>query len=81
MEMLTHAKYSHPHNIFLFQRVYLKLDLEFMLSVSGRGRTILICSTLLSLFESLDSTIHRVTFLFAFCPHNESFLKTKYFVK
>lgn len=23
MEMLTRAKYSHPHNIFLFKRVYL----------------------------------------------------------
>lgn len=34
MEMLTRAKYSHPHNVFLFKRVYLKLASKFILSVS-----------------------------------------------
>lgn len=37
MEMLTHAKYSHPHNIFLFKRTYLKLGSKFILSVSKQG--------------------------------------------
>lgn len=34
MEMLTHAKYSQPHNIFLFKGTYLKLGSKFILSVS-----------------------------------------------
>lgn len=37
MEMLTRAKYSHPHNIFLFKGIYLKLGSKFILSVSMQG--------------------------------------------
>lgn len=58
MEMLTHAKYSHPHNIVLFKRTYLKLGSKFILSVSMQGP------------DNLDLQ-HAILFVWESSQHNE----------